>query len=66
VRKYGVSVFHALNAMRLPPNLFRGFSRGLVERLQLLMPPIAPLRFAEGGLVAAPAGNNLAALAGGE
>src|SRR5262249_54526576 len=60
VRKYGVSLFHALNSMRLPPDLFRGFSRGgLVERLQVLMPPIAPLRFAAGGLVPATAGNNL-------
>jgi hypothetical protein len=59
VRKYGASVFHALNSMRLPQDLFQGFSRGgLVERLQVVMPPIAPLRFAEGGLVPAPAGGS--------
>lgn len=52
VRKYGVEVFHALNAMRLPKGLFRGFAQGgLVERLQVMMPPIAPLRFADGGQV---------------
>lgn len=57
VRRYGVGVFHALNSMRLPRNLFRGFSQGgLVDRLQLLMPPMPTLRFAEGGLVPAPAG----------
>src|SRR5262249_42204972 len=55
VRKYGVNLFHALNAMRLPPNAFRGFSRGgLVDRLQFMMPPMSTLRFAEGGLVPAP------------
>lgn len=60
VQKYGVSLFHALNAMRLPPNLFQGFSQGgLVERLQVLAPPLPVLRFAEGGVIPAPATNNL-------
>ena len=59
VRKYGVTLFHALNSMRLPPNLLRGFSQGgLVDRLQVLMPPMPHLRFADGGLVPAPAGGN--------
>src|SRR5262249_7839474 len=55
VRKYGVRLFHALNAMRLPPNAFRGFSRGgLVDRLQLMMPPLPPLPFPERGLLPRP------------
>jgi hypothetical protein len=59
VRKYGVTLFHALNSMRLPPTLLRGFSQGgLVDRLQVLMPPMPHLRFADGGLVPAPAGDN--------
>jgi hypothetical protein len=59
VRKYGANLFHALNSMRLPPDLFRGFSQGgLVDRLQVLMPPLPPLRFADGGLVPAPAGGS--------
>ena len=54
VRKYGVSIFHALNAMRLPRGVFRGFSQGgLVDRLQVMMPPITPLRFADGGQIPA-------------
>src|SRR6185436_552385 len=37
VRRYGLGLFHALNAMRLPPDVFRGFSQGgLVERLRVL------------------------------
>lgn len=57
VRKYGLGVFHALNAMRLPKDLFRGFSEGgVVEQLQLLAPPVLTLRFADGGLIPAPAG----------
>ena len=60
VRKYGVEIFHALNAMRLPKGLFRGFAGGgLVERLQVMMPPIAPLGFADGGQVPALASNQL-------
>ncbi len=61
VRRYGLGLFHALNAMRLPLNIFRGFSQGgLIERLQVLAPPMPVLRFAEGGLVSAPAaGGNL-------
>jgi hypothetical protein len=60
VRKYGVEIFHALNAMRLPKGLFRGFARGgLVERLQVMMPPVAPLRFADGGQVPALASSQL-------
>ena len=56
VRRYGLGLFHALNAMRLPLDVFRGFSQGgLVERLQLLAPPMPALRFAEGGLIPAPA-----------
>ena len=54
VRKYGVSIFHALNAMRLPKGAFRGFSQGgLVDRLQVMMPPMTPLRFADGGRIPA-------------
>ena len=54
VRKYGVSIFHALNAMRLPKGVFRGFSQGgLVDRLQVMMPPMTPLRFADGGQIPA-------------
>jgi|GEM_PF-2818504 len=54
VRKYGVSIFHALNAMRLPKGAFRGFSQGgLIDRLQVMMPPMAPLRFADGGQIPA-------------
>jgi hypothetical protein len=54
VRKYGVSIFHALNAMRLPKGAFRGFSQGgLIDRLQVMMPPMTPLRFADGGQIPA-------------
>jgi len=54
VRKYGVSIFHALNAMRLPKGAFRGFSQGgLIDRLQVMMPPTTPLRFADGGQIPA-------------
>ena len=50
VRHYGQSFMHAINQMRLPKNLFRGFaSGGLVNSLSLLMPP--PLHFASGGAV---------------
>lgn len=50
VRKYGVAIFHALNAMRVPKGMFQGFAQGgLVNRLRFMMPPIAPLRFAGGG-----------------
>jgi len=60
VRKYGVEIFHALNAMRLPKGLFGGFAQGgLVERLQVMMPPIAPLRFADGGQVPALASSQM-------
>ena len=46
VRKYGVSIFHALNAMRLPKGAFRGFSQGgLIDRLQVMMPPIDAVAF---------------------
>ena len=48
----GSDSFHALNAMRLPLDVFRGFSQGgLVERLRVLAPPMPVLRFAEGGLI---------------
>ncbi len=50
VRKYGVAIFHALNGMRLPKGAFQGFAQGgLVERLQHMMPPMLPLRLADGG-----------------
>lgn len=50
VRKYGLSLFDALNRMRLDPGAFQRFAEGgLVRSLQVLMPQ--PLHFAEGGLV---------------
>ena len=54
VRKYGLSLFSALNRMRLDPGAFQRFAEGgLVRSLQVLMPQ--PIRFAEGGLVPQPA-----------
>lgn len=54
VRKYGLSLFNALNRMRFDPGAFQRFAEGgLVRSLQVLMP--APIRFAEGGLVPQPA-----------
>ena len=54
VRKYGLSLFSALNRMRIDPGAFQRFADGgLVRSLQVLMPP--PLRFADGGLVPQPA-----------
>jgi hypothetical protein len=51
VRKYGLSLFDALNRMRLDPDAVARFAQGgLVRSLQVLMPQ--PMRFAEGGLVA--------------
>ena len=44
------------NRMRISPDAFVRFAEGgLVHSLQLLMPP--PMRLAEGGLAAAPAGS---------
>ena len=54
VRKYGLSLFSALNRMRIDPGAFQRFADGgLVRSLQVLMPP--PLSFADGGLVPQPA-----------
>ena len=54
VRKYGLSLFSALNRMRLDPGAFQRFAEGgLVRSLQVLMPQ--PLSFADGGLVPQPA-----------
>ena len=54
VRKYGLSLFSALNRMRIDPGAFQRFADGgLVRSLQVLMPP--PMSFAEGGLVPQPA-----------
>ena len=53
VRKYGLSLLHSLNRMRVDPGAFARFAEGgLVRPLQMLMPQ--PLRFAEGGLVPQP------------
>ncbi|MDE2284707.1 MAG: hypothetical protein KGK33_08855 [Hyphomicrobiales bacterium] len=53
VRKYGLSLFNALNRMRLDPSAFQRFAEGgLVRSLQVLMPP--PIHFADGGLVPQP------------
>jgi hypothetical protein len=50
VRKYGLSLFSALNRLRVDPGAFQRFAEGgLVRSLQVLMPH--PLHFAEGGLV---------------
>jgi hypothetical protein len=61
VRKYGLSLFDALNRMQINPKAFARFAEGgLVRSLQAMMP--LPMRFADGGLVAlsaAPAGGNL-------
>ncbi len=61
VRKYGLSLFDALNRLRIDPGTFRRFAQGgLVRSLQVLMPPISPPRLAEGGFVPAPTvANNL-------
>lgn len=54
VKKYGVGFMNAINQMRFPADALRGFaSGGLVHALSPLMPPVP--RFADGGLVAAPA-----------
>ncbi len=54
VRKYGLSLFNALNGMRFDPGVFARFAEGgLARSLQALLPQ--PLHLAEGGLVAAPA-----------
>ena len=54
MRKYGLSLFSALNRMRLDPGAFQRFAEGgLVRSLQVLMPQ--PLSFADGGLVPQPA-----------
>src|SRR5581483_947515 len=55
VRKYGLSLFDALNRMRLDPDAFARFAQGgLVHSLQVLMPQ--PIRFAEGGMAASGTG----------
>jgi hypothetical protein len=55
VRKYGLSLFDALNRMRVDPSAFQRFAEGgLARSLQALVPQ--PLRLAEGGLVASPSG----------
>lgn len=47
VRKYGTGIFHALNNLKLDPDIFRGFALG-----GLAMPDYRPrLAFAEGGAV---------------
>jgi hypothetical protein len=49
VKFYGVDFMHALNAMRLPKDFFRGFNLG-----GLVLPPFpSPPRFAQGGLAMA-------------
>src|SRR5581483_2907399 len=54
VRKYGLSLFDALNRMRVDAGAFQRFAKGgIVQSLQVLMPQ--PMQFAEGGLVAQPA-----------
>ena len=51
VQKYGASLFHALNRMRLPEDAFRFSIGGLVEALSPPMMPLrVPVRMAEGGL----------------
>lgn len=51
VRKYGLSLFNALNRMRLEPGAFARFAQGgLVRSLQVLVPQ--SMSFAEGGPVA--------------
>ena len=50
VRKYGLSLLHSLNRMRVDPGALARFAEGgLVRPLQMLMPQ--PLHFADGGLV---------------
>jgi hypothetical protein len=47
VKFYGVDLMHALNAMRLPRDFFKGFNLG-----GLVLPPFpSPSRYAQGGLV---------------
>jgi hypothetical protein len=49
VKFYGVDFMHAVNALRLPKDFFRGFSLG-----GLVLPPFpSPPRFAQGGLAMA-------------
>lgn len=56
VRHYGVAFMHAINQLRVPRNMIRGFNLGgLVDRMQFVMPPQAALRFADGGPVPAAA-----------
>ena len=59
VRKYGLSLFDALNRMRIDPGAFQRFAQGgLVRSLQVLMPPPLPLRLADGGRVSQPSGTS--------
>jgi hypothetical protein len=63
VAYYGPTFFSALNRMEIPRDAFRGLLTGLrgfslgglVDALSSPLVPQAPLRFATGGLVAAPA-----------
>jgi hypothetical protein len=49
VKFYGVDFMHAVNAMQLPKDFFRGFNLG-----GLVLPPFpSPPRFAQGGLAVA-------------
>jgi hypothetical protein len=49
VKFYGVDFMHAINALRLPKDFFRGFNLG-----GLVLPPFpSPPRFAQGGLAMA-------------
>ena len=58
VRKYGLSLLHSLNRLRVDPQAFARFAEGgLVRPMQMLMPQ--PLRFAEGGLIAPNGGSSL-------
>jgi hypothetical protein len=45
VKFYGIDFMHALNSMRLPKDLFRGFNLG-----GLVLPPFPVPAFAAGGL----------------
>ena len=55
VKFYGVDLMHALNAMRLPRDFFKGFSLG-----GLALPPFpSSLRFAQGGVATAGSSRSL-------
>lgn len=56
VRKFGAGFFAALNSLRMPQGFnMGGLVRGFQQSMASLSP--APMRFADGGLVAAPAGS---------